>query len=66
MPDLVKHPRYKVGDKVRLKEGTPFVGTVAEARGTYSPTGNVLYRVYVPLDPEPLYLLVREDEVEQA
>ncbi len=36
---------------------------VAEARGTYSPSGDVLYRVRVPMDPEPLFLLVREEEV---
>jgi hypothetical protein len=64
MAGLVKHPRYKIGEKVRVKFGAGFVGTVAEARGTYSPDGNVLYRVYVPMDPEPLWLLLREDAVE--
>jgi hypothetical protein len=66
MPELVKRPRYQVGDKLRLKYGTPLVGMVTEARGTYSPDGHILYRVRVPMDPEPLYLLVLEDEVEKV
>lgn len=66
MDELVKRPRYEVGDKVRLKFGTPFVGTITEARGTYSPTGHVRYRVHVQMDPEPLWLELREDEVEKV
>ena len=66
MPDLVTHPQYKVGDKVRLKYGTPFVGTVTAAQGTYSQSGHVFYRVHVPRSPEPLWLEVCEDEVEKA
>jgi hypothetical protein len=64
MPELTKHPRYKVGDQLQLKSRGPrWVGTVTEARGTYSPSGHVLYRVRVPMDPEPVFLLVREEEV---
>ena len=64
MPELVKHPRYKVGDRLQLKlRGPRWVGTVTEARGTFSPNGHVLYRVRVPMDPEPLFLLVREEEL---
>jgi hypothetical protein len=64
MPELAKQPRYKVGDRLQLKSRGPrWVGTVTEARGTYSPTGHVLYHVRVPMDPEPLFLLVREEEV---
>jgi hypothetical protein len=64
MPELAKHPRYKVGDQLQLKSRGPrWIGTVTEARGTYSPNGHVLYRVRVAMDPEPLFLLVREEEV---
>jgi len=64
MPELVKHPRYKVGDRLQLKSRGPrWVGTVTEARGTYSPNGHVLYHVRVPMDPEPLFLLLREEDV---
>lgn len=63
MPELAKHPRYKVGDLLQLRSRGPrWVGTVTEARGSYSPTGHVLYHVRVPMDPEPLFLLVREEE----
>jgi len=64
MPELAKHPRFKVGDQLQLKSRGPrWVGTVTEARGTYSANGHVLYHVRVPMDPEPLFLLVREEEV---
>src|SRR5437867_1846244 len=64
MLELAKRPRYKVGDRLQLRSRGPrWVGAVTEARGTYSPSGDVLYRVRVPMDPEPLFLLVREEEV---
>jgi hypothetical protein len=64
MPELVKHPRYKVGDQLQPStRGPRWVGTVTEARGTYNPNGHVLYRIRVPMDPEPLLLLLREEEV---
>jgi hypothetical protein len=50
-------------DNQLKSRGPRWVGTVTEARGTYSPNGHVLYRVRVPMDPEPLFLLVREEEV---
>jgi len=62
--DLVKRPRYKIGEKVRMRHGTPLVGLVSEARGTYHEDGNVLYRVRVPMEPEPLFMLVTEEEIE--
>lgn len=65
MPELLKHPRYKIGDKVRVKFGSRSIGLVSEARGTYSPTGHVLYTVHVPMDPEPLTMLLREEEIEK-
>ncbi len=66
MSGLVLHPRYKVGDKVRLKFGSRSVGTVTHAQGTYSPHGHILYHIRVPMSSEPLDLLVREEEVEEA
>jgi hypothetical protein len=66
MPELAKRPRYQVGDKLQLKDGPRWIGTVTDAYGTFSPTGNILYRVRVPLDPEPLYMVLTEDEVEKV
>jgi preprotein translocase subunit YajC len=65
MADLKKKtPLYKVGDKVRTVTG--LVGLVSEVHGTFSPTGHTHYRVYVPMDAEPLWVEVREDEVEKV
>ena len=66
MPDLEKDVPYKVGDMVRLTSGTRLVGTVTEVRGASSRGGRLLYRVRVPMTPEPLMVEVREDEVEKA
>jgi hypothetical protein len=64
MAELLKHPRYRIGDQLQPRfRGPRWVGTVTDARGSYSPTGHVLYNVRVPLDPEPVYLLLREEEV---
>lgn len=65
MPDLGKGAQFKVGDKVRIPFGTRPVGTVSEVH--ISPTtGHARYRVRVPMDPEPLWLEVLEDEIEKA
>jgi hypothetical protein len=66
MIELKIHPRYKVGDRVRLVFGTGLVGTVMEARGSYYETGHALYRIHVPMNPEPLVLAVREEEIEKV
>jgi hypothetical protein len=67
MPDLDKSAQYKIGDKVRVKGGIGLVGMVSEVRRVYSPAGgHHLYRVRVPMDPEPLWLEVREEEIEKA
>jgi hypothetical protein len=62
MPDIKTQLRYKVGDRVRARFGTRLVGTVMEVQGIQ----RILYSVYVPMEPEPLILLVREDEIEKA
>ncbi len=65
MPDLGKGAQFKVGDKVGVPVGTRLVGTVTEVH--VSPTsGRVHYRVRVPMDPEPLWFEVWEDEIEKA
>jgi len=66
MTDLEKDARYRMGDKVRISSGTRLVGTVTEVRSSHSRGGRILYRVRVPMSPEPLMLEVREDEVEKA
>jgi hypothetical protein len=67
MPEVKRKPAlYAIGDRLRLKQGQPLVGTVSEVRHTHSPEGHNFYRVRVPMDPEPLWLEVREDEVEKV
>jgi hypothetical protein len=67
MSDVKAPSLFQVGDKVRMKFGSPpLVGLVAEVTGARSRTGLILYSVRVPMDPEPLWLVVQEDEMEKA
>src|SRR5581483_595234 len=62
--DLMKHPQYNVGDRLLQKwRGLGWTGTVTEAKGTFHRDGHVLYRLSVPMEPEPMSLLVREEDV---
>ena len=63
---MVIHPRYKIGDKVRLVFGERLVGTVTEARGSYHPDGHAFNRVRMPMEAEPLWMNLREDEIEKV
>jgi hypothetical protein len=47
---------------VRLAFGDRLAGRVTEVHGIT----RILYRVYVPLEPEPLITEVREEEIEGA
>jgi hypothetical protein len=58
--------RYKVGEKVRLRFWTHLAGTVMEVHGKPPPGGGLLYRIYIPMDPEPLIVEAREEEIEPA
>jgi hypothetical protein len=67
MSDAGKTPLYKIGDQVRLTFGGRMVGRVMEVQPVPpGGTGNILYRIYIPMDPEPLIPLVRENEIEKA
>jgi hypothetical protein len=67
MSDAGKTPLYKIGDQVRLTFGGRLVGRVMEVQ-TVPPGGygNILYHLYIPMDPEPLTPVVRESEIEKA
>jgi hypothetical protein len=56
----------KIGDKVRLRYGARLIGTVTEVREPVTPDGHVRYRIRIPMDPEPLWAPVREEEIEKA
>jgi hypothetical protein len=60
----VKPPVYKVGDKVRVVGPGRLVGMIREVQRAVTPNGTTLYHVYIPLDPEPLIVPAREEELE--
>jgi hypothetical protein len=57
---------YKVGDKVRWKYGTRLVGVVMEVFVYPNDKGHVRYTVRVPMEAEPIIMILREDEIEKA
>ena len=60
-----EHPKFKVGDRVRLPLGLQrYLGTVVEDRGFLSSGGRRLYRVKVEFDPPNLtFIELPEDEL---
>lgn len=68
MSAFEKNPpyKYKVGDQVRLKFPTQLIGRVMEMQGGHTPESHILYTIYVPMNPEPLIVPVREDEIEKV
>jgi hypothetical protein len=42
----------------------PLRGRIMTVQGQFSSSGRILYRVYVPMDPEPLIFPVHEEEIE--
>lgn len=66
MPDVEKKPRFKIGDKVKFKIGNTLIGTVSEVRYARHGSGLIRYRVRVPMEAEPLWFELFEDEVEAA
>jgi hypothetical protein len=65
VPDAENTP-FKVFDQVRVKIGTGLVGTVTEVHFPDAPDGGTLYRVRIPMEPEPLLLVVRAEAIEKA
>jgi hypothetical protein len=66
MSDIKTTPRYQVGDKVRFVHGSRLVGSVMHVQGIHSPRGRILYEIYVPMDPEPLIMPAREEDIEKV
>jgi hypothetical protein len=66
MADFENTPRFKPGDRVRALFGGRLVGWVKRVTPARTPTAHTLYTVHVPMDPEPLLLLVRESEIEKV
>jgi hypothetical protein len=65
MADSEKHfPQFKIADEVRVKIPTRLVGLVSEVTWTSAGSGEILYRVRIPMDPDPLWMLLRESEIE--
>lgn len=56
-------PRYKRGDRVRIRYGYGMKGPIVEWRGPLGPGGAHIYRVRIRRKPEPAYIEVREDQL---
>ena len=66
MPDIKTKPRHQVADKQRLLNFPDLAGAVTEIRRSSAPDVRFVYRIRVPMDPEPLMVEIREDEFERA
>jgi hypothetical protein len=66
MADFEHPPRYKLGDLVRFPWEQGLTGRITEVMPARTPEAHTLYTVKVPMDPEPLIFLVREEGIEKA
>jgi hypothetical protein len=57
-------PSLKLGDYVKIRHSGWPRGRIVELRGPLGPNGAQIYRVIVRGKPKPLYIEVREDQLE--
>jgi hypothetical protein len=54
----------KLGDRVQVHYYPAWRGRVVELRGPLGPNGEEIYRIRVPGKPKPMYVELREDQLE--
>jgi hypothetical protein len=59
-------PRFKCGDRVRVRNWKDWSGPVIELRGPLGPGGVQVYRVSVWEPPDTFEVELREDQLELA
>lgn len=57
-------PTMKVGDYVKIRHSGWKRAKIVELRGPLAPGGVQVYRVIVRKKPSPVYIEVREDQIE--
>src|SRR5260370_191806 len=57
-------PVFRVGDYVIIPNTTYPNGRIVEARGRLGPGGAQIFRVRIPDKPTPIYIELREDQLE--
>src|SRR5271163_4531492 len=57
-------PILRVGDYVTIPKTTYPNGRIVEARGRLGPGGAQIFRVRIPDKPKPIYIELREDQME--
>jgi hypothetical protein len=67
MPEANQTPAVlKLGDHVLIRHGRGLKGRIVELRGPLGPKGAQVYRVRLRKKPHPVYVEVREDQLEVA
>jgi hypothetical protein len=64
MAKLKPGPLLKVGDRVKILRSSGLRGRIVELRGPLGPGGVQVYRVRVRRKPKPVYIELREDQLE--
>ncbi len=55
---------FKAGDRVKILHSNGITGRVVELRGPLGPKGAQIYRLFLWKNPKPVYVEVREDQLE--
>lgn len=54
----------KRGDRVKILSGSGVIGRIVDLRGPLGPNGMQVYRILLRKKPKPVYVEVREDQLE--
>jgi hypothetical protein len=57
---------FTLGDRVEIHRSGGMRGRIVELRGPLGPGGVQIYRVLVRRKPEPIYIELREDQLQLA
>ena len=64
--DIVKPPRFVLGDKIRVIRHPEVTGFIAGFHGPIAPNSEQVYRIRLPRKPKSTYTIVREAQIELA
>jgi hypothetical protein len=64
MPARKASVTLKLGDLVKIRHVNPMRGRIVKRRGPLGPGGIQIYRVRVRQKPKPIYIELREDQLE--
>ena len=64
--DIVKEPRFALGNKIRVIRHPEVTGFIAGFYGPIAPNSEQVYSIRLPRKPKSRYTFIREGQIELA